>query len=400
MDPLKTGKIIMEARKRLNMTQKDLADKLFISDKAVSKWERGLSFPDIAVLIPLSEILNVNLNDLLKGEEMKEKQDDTILKETIKYSNKENKRIKKFLSIIVIVMSIITVILIGILLIAKLEGPKSLAPGDKFSVERDDGLIIEPYKLATKEKDDGWICTMRIDYSDKNNYDYNCVNLKYRDLIGYNSYQLNETTNQYYISNVNIPTYSNNLDYSDDLYEIDNYFHEKQFIKTITIDDLKGLKLKYINKEDVIELFNEAINSKLVDSYSKYLTPMYPVSHTEYTSDNKKTYVVGLYLDWGKGLITNLYIDIIKDGKYLKTNSDEYNKIQRIKNYILEKQEFIIPEELKNDPDAKELLKYNFHDINENIDNIDALYSTGVLRYVTDEKEMKNQFQERRMEVK
>ena len=92
MDPLKTGKVIMNARKRLNMTQKDLADKLFISDKAVSKWERGLSFPDISVLIPLSEILNVNLNDLLKGEEMKEKQDDTILKETIKYSNNTNKK--------------------------------------------------------------------------------------------------------------------------------------------------------------------------------------------------------------------------------------------------------------------------------------------------------------------
>ena len=48
--------------------------------------------------------------------------------------------------------------------------------------------------------------------------------------------------------------------------------------------------LKPEKLEDVIELFNEAINSKLVDSYSKYLTPMYPISHTEYTSDNKKTY--------------------------------------------------------------------------------------------------------------
>lgn len=41
MDALKTGKIISNARKKLNMTQKDLASKLFVSDKAVSKWERG-----------------------------------------------------------------------------------------------------------------------------------------------------------------------------------------------------------------------------------------------------------------------------------------------------------------------------------------------------------------------
>lgn len=51
------------------MTQKELADKLNITDKAVSKWERGLSFPDISILIPLAEILNISLYDLLKGEE-------------------------------------------------------------------------------------------------------------------------------------------------------------------------------------------------------------------------------------------------------------------------------------------------------------------------------------------
>lgn len=68
MDAEITGKIISERRKKLNMTQKELADKLHITDKAVSKWERGLSFPDISVLIPLAEILNISLYDLLKGE--------------------------------------------------------------------------------------------------------------------------------------------------------------------------------------------------------------------------------------------------------------------------------------------------------------------------------------------
>lgn len=49
------------------MTQNELAEKLHITDKAVSKWERGLSFPDISILIPLAEILNISLYDLLKG---------------------------------------------------------------------------------------------------------------------------------------------------------------------------------------------------------------------------------------------------------------------------------------------------------------------------------------------
>ena len=67
MDTKKTGNFIVKRRKAINMTQKELAEKLHITDKAVSKWERGLSFPDISILIPLSEVLNVSLYDLLTG---------------------------------------------------------------------------------------------------------------------------------------------------------------------------------------------------------------------------------------------------------------------------------------------------------------------------------------------
>ena len=67
MDAGKTGKFIAKKKKDLNMTQNELAEKLHITDKAVSKWERGLSFPDISILIPLAEILNISLYDLLKG---------------------------------------------------------------------------------------------------------------------------------------------------------------------------------------------------------------------------------------------------------------------------------------------------------------------------------------------
>lgn len=67
MNAEKIDKFISEKRKLKNLTQKELANKLHITDKAISKWERGLSLPDISVLIPLSEILNVSLYDLLKG---------------------------------------------------------------------------------------------------------------------------------------------------------------------------------------------------------------------------------------------------------------------------------------------------------------------------------------------
>ena len=67
MDAGKIGKFISERRRIINLTQNELAKKLHITDKAVSKWERGLSLPDISVLIPLSEILDISLYELLRG---------------------------------------------------------------------------------------------------------------------------------------------------------------------------------------------------------------------------------------------------------------------------------------------------------------------------------------------
>jgi len=64
----KMGQFISELRKSQKMTQKDLAVKLHISDKAVSKWERGLSCPDTSLLSPLSDILGITISELLKGE--------------------------------------------------------------------------------------------------------------------------------------------------------------------------------------------------------------------------------------------------------------------------------------------------------------------------------------------
>lgn len=108
MDPKKTGIIISDARKKANMTQKDLADKLYVSDKAVSKWERGLCFPDISVLIPLTEILNISLYDLLRGEKVNKKEVEETLKNTINYSNSEiNRKKKKYIIISSIIIFVI-----------------------------------------------------------------------------------------------------------------------------------------------------------------------------------------------------------------------------------------------------------------------------------------------------
>ncbi|MBQ2937822.1 MAG: helix-turn-helix domain-containing protein [Clostridia bacterium] len=68
MDNEKFGKFIKELRKQKNMTQKELAEKLNITDKAISKWERGLSFPDITILNSLAEIFDITVSELLNAE--------------------------------------------------------------------------------------------------------------------------------------------------------------------------------------------------------------------------------------------------------------------------------------------------------------------------------------------
>ena len=67
MDNGKIGQLIQKLRKENNLTQLQLAKKMNISDKAVSKWERGLGCPDIELLTQLAEIFNVDLEKLLSG---------------------------------------------------------------------------------------------------------------------------------------------------------------------------------------------------------------------------------------------------------------------------------------------------------------------------------------------
>ena len=74
----KFGTFLAQLRKEKGMTQKDLAQRLFVSDKAVSKWERGLSLPDIALLQPMAEILGVTVTELLSGPTIRESEPLTV----------------------------------------------------------------------------------------------------------------------------------------------------------------------------------------------------------------------------------------------------------------------------------------------------------------------------------
>ena len=72
MDQTKIGKFIADTRKERNITQRQLADALHISDKTVSKWERGKGLPEVSLMLPLCEELGISVNDLLTGERVTE----------------------------------------------------------------------------------------------------------------------------------------------------------------------------------------------------------------------------------------------------------------------------------------------------------------------------------------
>lgn len=70
----KIGKFIAICRKKQKLTQEQLSEKLNISNRAISKWERGICLPDASIMIPLCEILKINVNELLSGELLNEKE--------------------------------------------------------------------------------------------------------------------------------------------------------------------------------------------------------------------------------------------------------------------------------------------------------------------------------------
>ena len=120
MNQLKIGKFIAECRKQKNLTQVQLSEKLGITDKAVSKWERGIAMPDSSIMLELCDILGISVNELLSGErinmENNNQQNEQLLLDMAKELEQKNKTIWTSMKAIMIVS--ITALLAGIFIAA------------------------------------------------------------------------------------------------------------------------------------------------------------------------------------------------------------------------------------------------------------------------------------------
>lgn len=122
MDKEKTGQLITELRKEKGLTQKQLADALNVTDKAVSKWERGLSFPDISMLEPISELLEVSIMELLAGERqsgeetMSREEAKDLINASVELSEEEIRHKKERSRLIIIILIVLAMLLVSITL--------------------------------------------------------------------------------------------------------------------------------------------------------------------------------------------------------------------------------------------------------------------------------------------
>lgn len=128
MDLIKIGKYIAFKRKEQDLTQKQLAEKLNMSDKSVSKWERGICLPDVSVYLELCKILDISINEFLAGEDIPKETIEQKAEENIIQITKDNKNKQKYLKKIIkllIVMLVVFIFITSIFIYKKLTQPQN-----------------------------------------------------------------------------------------------------------------------------------------------------------------------------------------------------------------------------------------------------------------------------------
>ena len=171
MDLVKIGKYISEKRKNLGMTQKQLAEKIGMSDKSVSKWERGICLPDVSLYFDLCSILGISINEFLAGEDIvheniEKKSEENII--SVVTDSKRKQKSLKYIICALLILSILTTAVIATSLYRAYWPMNFITPMDENSVEMQTvNLIAGPdganaFKFTTTDK----FARLKIYYSE------------------------------------------------------------------------------------------------------------------------------------------------------------------------------------------------------------------------------------------
>ena len=171
MDLVKIGKYIAGKRKNLGLTQKQLAEKIGMSDKSVSKWERGVCLPDVSLYFDLCSLLGISINEFLAGEDIvheniEKKSEENII--SVVTDSKRKQKSLKYIICALLILSILTTAVIATSLYRANKPMNFITPMDENSVEMQTvNLIAGPdganaYQFTTTDK----FARLKIYYSE------------------------------------------------------------------------------------------------------------------------------------------------------------------------------------------------------------------------------------------
>lgn len=258
MNTEKIGRFIAKKRKEKNLTQKELALKLNITDRAVSKWERGMGCPDISLLEELSKILDISIIELLNGEEVAEINEKNII-DSMKFSkeNYKNKIINNLNTILITIIIIIISILTFLNIINSINlNKKGLNNLNQLNIENSLNNIENKIKIIKNNKGK---------YSDD---DYKKITIYINSL---NKLFSNETKQFLYKKNYTLKDYYKFKDYSyNNFYVNYNNLNDSLYYTLIKYDtNIIDNMIKYERLNNKLIQINSNI-SNIIDNSYKY----------------------------------------------------------------------------------------------------------------------------------
>ncbi|MBR5369897.1 MAG: helix-turn-helix transcriptional regulator [Bacilli bacterium] len=287
MDPKKIGKFICELRKEKELSQYELADMIPISRQGVSKWERGVTTPDTQILIQLSELFNVTIDELLRGERSENNSIEKLEETTLSILSQSNKKTKTIKRITLISISIIVILLLSFLSYYFINSYNSIEiykignTNDKFTTTN--GIFIttsENYYLKLgkiKNKINADINNIKLYYKKDNKkiiimQTQDLDNITVIDSYGYKNY----------ITRKEIKTLINNL-----YLEINYNENQKETVKLRYRRDYKNSSLFFLKqKQDSTKKFAKLEESAPIEEIKQ--EEVQPTIHEEQKNEKSK----------------------------------------------------------------------------------------------------------------
>ena len=316
MNQEKIGNFIKEKRKEHNLTQEDLAAQLGVSNRTISKWENGHGMPDYSMILEVCNRLDISINELLSGEEIKEENYQTMLEEnmlkTIDYNNKKrNKKNRKIALIIVILLVLISYIGYRIILIDKYTNINKVrvtsnTTTNKLELTKNDKANTEVRESLKMYIPEGFELITDLKVSSLVNPNYNLFiknnsNIRVRggnpftESIENISYIVDETDTYNFLKKHGINSIFNAFDYyvehKDDKYNFFSKLSDAKLmyiIKLLFIDPKEKIdyySFNYDNVEGLISILHDGTNY-FANTRITLLTPKEYRSYYIYISSN------------------------------------------------------------------------------------------------------------------